>query len=263
MDSKDSDSSCFCNRLVGTFPGYVWEESPPSQVSETNLAYVLCRLVGYSFDTCYQRGARYDDAGRYQHYPGTTYFGANLSTLEDTAPRVLAAWYLLGQDSGYPAVNFDAWNNNAAALTSTLILIQQIDAASTVLLKNSRALPLKAPNTIAIVSNGAANLSRGANGTASFPCLIGVSSGCHNIEISCRRDCDIVLDERHRPYRCEDRELFLFDHIIWIVVIVGRLFTAFKPILNCNFSSPTDMYEDVESAGINSLRESLETSIKK
>lgn len=44
-------------------------------------------------------------------------------------------------------------------------LIRQIDAASTVLLKNSAGiLPLKAPKTIAIIGNGAANSSKGANG---------------------------------------------------------------------------------------------------
>ncbi|KAJ7735027.1 beta-glucosidase [Mycena metata] len=113
---------------------------------------------------------------------GTTYFGANLTSavnagsvtqarINDMATRILAAWYLLGQDSGYPAVNFDAWNNAAAfnqhinVQSTHGTLIRQIDAASTVLLKNTNgALPLKAPKTIAIVGNGAANSSRGANG---------------------------------------------------------------------------------------------------
>lgn len=36
---------------------------------------------------------------------------------QDLATRILAAWYLLGQDTGYPAVNFDAWNLNSAVNT--------------------------------------------------------------------------------------------------------------------------------------------------
>lgn len=33
------------------------------------------------------------------------------------ATRILAAWYLMGQDSDFPAVNFDAWDINAAVNT--------------------------------------------------------------------------------------------------------------------------------------------------
>ncbi|KAF7371297.1 Beta-glucosidase [Mycena sanguinolenta] len=91
--------------------------------------------------------------------------------INDMATRILAAWYLVGQDSGYPAVNFDAWNNGASfnqhinVQSNHATLIRQIDAASTVLLKNTNgALPLKAPKTIAIVGNGATNSSKGPNG---------------------------------------------------------------------------------------------------
>ncbi|KAJ7159012.1 glycoside hydrolase family 3 protein [Mycena crocata] len=113
---------------------------------------------------------------------GTSWFGTNLvnavnsgsvpqTRINDMATRILAAWYLVGQDSGYPAVNFDAWNNNAAGSQHINVqsnhgtLIRQIDAASMVLLKNTGGvLPLKAPKTIAVVGNGATNSSRGANG---------------------------------------------------------------------------------------------------
>lgn len=58
-----------------------------------------------------------------------------LTTSQDMATRILAAWwvvsfsgerirdwfipqrYLMGQDSGFPAVNFNAWNLNAAVNT--------------------------------------------------------------------------------------------------------------------------------------------------
>ncbi|EMD41674.1 glycoside hydrolase family 3 protein [Gelatoporia subvermispora B] len=111
---------------------------------------------------------------------GTTYFGQNLvnavqsgqvpeSRIDDMATRILAAWYLLGQDSGYPAVNFNAWNANEGSQVNVqgnhAELIRTIGDASTVLLKNEgNVLPLEAPKTIAIVGNGAGNSSVGPNG---------------------------------------------------------------------------------------------------
>ncbi|KAF8832554.1 hypothetical protein HHX47_DHR1001594 [Lentinula edodes] len=79
--------------------------------------------------------------------------------------------YLVGQDSDYPSVNFDAWNLNAPVNTHVNVqadhkdLILEIDRASTVLLKNTAGvLPLKKPSTLAIVGNGAFNSSKGPNG---------------------------------------------------------------------------------------------------
>ncbi|KAK6971550.1 glycoside hydrolase family 3 protein [Favolaschia claudopus] len=113
---------------------------------------------------------------------GTSYFGSNLTAavnsgavsqtrISDMATRILAAWYLVGQDSGFPAVNFDAWNTGSSfnqhvnVQSNHATLIRQIGAASTVLLKNTNsALPLKAPKTIGIVGNGAGTSSRGING---------------------------------------------------------------------------------------------------
>ncbi|TDL28550.1 beta-glucosidase [Rickenella mellea] len=113
---------------------------------------------------------------------GTSYFGPALvsavqsgsvpqSRVDDMAVRILAGWYLLGQDSGYPAVNFDAWNLNAPVNTHVNVqgnhgsLIRTIGAASTVLLKNvNNALPLNKPKSIGIVGNGAGPSSVGPNG---------------------------------------------------------------------------------------------------
>ena len=50
----------------------------------------------------------------------TTWWGPNLtayvdngtipeSRLTDMAERIIAGWYLLGQDSGYPDTNFNSW----------------------------------------------------------------------------------------------------------------------------------------------------------
>ncbi|KAF9535818.1 beta-glucosidase [Crepidotus variabilis] len=104
---------------------------------------------------------------------GTTYFGNSLlqavqsntvsqARMDDLATRILAAWYLVGQDKNYPAVNFDAWSNTNSFNKHIDVqadhknLIRTIGAASTVLLKNSKnILPLNKPKSIAIVGNGA------------------------------------------------------------------------------------------------------------
>ncbi|CDO72401.1 Glycoside Hydrolase Family 3 protein [Trametes cinnabarina] len=111
---------------------------------------------------------------------GQTYFGQNLvnavqsgqvpeARIDDLATRILAAWYLLGQDSGFPAVNFNSWSTGQGSHLNVQAdhknLIRTIDAASTILLKNvNKALPLKAPKSIAVVGNGATNSSKGPNG---------------------------------------------------------------------------------------------------
>ncbi|TEB39167.1 cellulose-binding beta-glucosidase [Coprinellus micaceus] len=113
--------------------------------------------------------------------PGTTYFGQNLvnavnqgrvnsSRIDDIALRILAGWYLLKQDSGFPSVNFNSWNINGAGQHIDVQgnhkqTARAVGAASTVLLKNvGGALPLKSPRTLAIIGNGAGPGSRGPNG---------------------------------------------------------------------------------------------------
>jgi beta-glucosidase len=113
---------------------------------------------------------------------GGTYFGQNLtdainsgtvsqSRIDDAATRILAAWYLLGQDSGFPPLNFDIrdlngpGNEHVDVQADHKTLIREIGAASTVLLKNkNQALPLKNPKTLAIIGNGAGPSSMGPNG---------------------------------------------------------------------------------------------------
>ncbi|KAJ7913541.1 glycoside hydrolase family 3 protein [Mycena leptocephala] len=112
------------------------------------------------------------------------------SRVDNMALRVLAAWYMLGQDSGYPPVNFDSHNNNAPDDQQVDVqddhktLIREIGQASTVLLKNRGALPFKNLKTIGIIGNGAGPAALGPNGddgvlamgwgsgTANFPYLI-------------------------------------------------------------------------------------------
>ncbi|KAJ7367385.1 glycoside hydrolase family 3 protein [Mycena albidolilacea] len=93
------------------------------------------------------------------------------SRVDDMALRTLAAWYKLGQDQGYPPVNFDSHNNSAAddervdVQGDHKVLIREIGKASTVLLKNTAgALPLTNIKTIGIIGNGAGPAARGPNG---------------------------------------------------------------------------------------------------
>ncbi|KAG8766910.1 hypothetical protein FRC12_006574 [Ceratobasidium sp. 428] len=100
------------------------------------------------------------------------------------AERIVAAWYLLGQDNDFPPVNFDAFrplaqeNNSHVDVTGDHYKIEKADvwfyrlvremgAASTVLLKNvNGALPLKKPITMSLIGSDAGPGTRGPNGYA-------------------------------------------------------------------------------------------------
>jgi len=121
---------------------------------------------------------------------GNNYFGSQLlsavnsgtisqSRLNDMATRILAAWYLLGQDSGYPATNFNAWNSGSGQHIDVQgnhsVLIRQITAASTVLLKNTNSvLPLSKPASIAVIGSHAAPNPSGPNACSDRGCNTGV-----------------------------------------------------------------------------------------
>ncbi|KAF7364847.1 Glycoside hydrolase family 3 protein [Mycena venus] len=116
------------------------------------------------------------------------------SRVDDMALRTLAAWFKLGQDSGYPPVNFDSHNNSAPddqrinVQDDHKVLIREIGKASTVLLKNiAGTLPFANLKTIGIIGNGAGPSSHPLNtfvgddgvlamgwgsGTGTFPYLI-------------------------------------------------------------------------------------------
>ncbi|KAF8346638.1 glycoside hydrolase family 3 protein [Amanita rubescens] len=141
---------------------------------------------------------------------GTSYFGGNLTAyvengtisearVDDMATRIIAGWYLLGQDSpSYPETNFNAFfpldeatNEHVDVQDDHADLVRQIDASSTVLLKNvNGALPLKKPMSLALIGSDAGPGGAGPNqfsdqggdegilamgwgsGTAWFPYLI-------------------------------------------------------------------------------------------
>ncbi|KAL1729782.1 glycoside hydrolase family 3 protein [Schizophyllum commune] len=115
----------------------------------------------------------------------------------DAAKRILAAWYLLGQDEGFPETNFNTWDLEDPATNQHVnvqadhgALIREIADASTVLLKNEdNILPLAssknakngrrnnaktAPSSIAILGNGAGPSSKGLNGCEYQSCDDGV-----------------------------------------------------------------------------------------
>ena len=134
---------------------------------------------------------------------GTTYFGSNLTAyvyngtipqarVDDMgmskslhiypsiplskpviATRILAAWYLLGQDSPeYPPTNFNAFHPDDDSTNERIdvqanhdILIRELGAASVVLLKNERgALPLgKKDRRIALIGSDAGPGMAGPN----------------------------------------------------------------------------------------------------
>jgi beta-glucosidase len=103
----------------------------------------------------------------------TSYFGANLTTyvqngtipearVDDMATRILASWYLLGQDSpNYPTTNFDASHPLEEATNEHIDvqddhgkLVREIDASGIVLLKNvKKALPLKKPRKLVLIGS--------------------------------------------------------------------------------------------------------------
>ncbi|KAH9010572.1 beta-glucosidase [Lactarius pseudohatsudake] len=106
---------------------------------------------------------------------GTSYFGANLTAyvqngtipaarVDDMATRILAGWYLLGQDSpSYPHTNFNAFQPLDEATNEHIDVqddhdkvVREVGAASTVLLKNvNGALPLKKPRKLVLVGSDA------------------------------------------------------------------------------------------------------------
>jgi beta-glucosidase len=88
--------------------------------------------------------------------------------LDDMAKRVLAAWYLTGQNSGFPAINLKAnvqgnHKDNVRAVARDGI----------VLLKNTGVLPLKKPSKIALIGSAAVKNPKGINSCTDRGCNAG------------------------------------------------------------------------------------------
>ncbi|KAJ5780789.1 CAZyme family GH3 [Penicillium paradoxum] len=172
------------------FPGYIMSDWNAQHTNANSaLAGLDMTMPGSDFNTP----------------PGSIFWGTNLvdavangsvpqSRLDDMATRILAAWYLLDQDQGYPEVTFSSWNGGKASIDVTAdhaSVARVVARDSIVLLKNQRhALPLRRPKSLAIIGQDAiANLNgpnacvdRGCNngtlamgwgsGTSEFPYLI-------------------------------------------------------------------------------------------
>ncbi|KAJ3098467.1 hypothetical protein HDU96_011070 [Phlyctochytrium bullatum] len=104
--------------------------------------------------------------------PDRFWWGANLtaavragrvpsSRVDDMAVRVLSAWYKLGQDRGFPATSFNAFNQQDGAKVDVQgdhgQHIREVGAASSVLVKNmGETLPIvkkKYPRGIAVIGS--------------------------------------------------------------------------------------------------------------
>ena len=136
---------------------------------------------------------------------GLSFFGANLTIavlngtvpqwrLDDAATRILAAWYYVGRDNNTVDINFDSWtldtygyehyfsnrsygviNEHVDVRNEHGLLIRQLGAASTVLLKNTNnALPLTGNEKLtAVFGEDAGENSEGPNGCADRGCDMG------------------------------------------------------------------------------------------
>ncbi|KAJ3120270.1 hypothetical protein HK100_012868 [Physocladia obscura] len=121
------------------------------------------------------------------------------SRLNEMVTRILSAFYMLGQDKGFPDIAFDSWAQKAKNVYNFkycfkhhIQFIRELGAASTVLLKNSKSvLPLqpRSEDLIAVIGEDARLpkvlnefVNRGGNdgtlaqgwgsGSAEFPYLV-------------------------------------------------------------------------------------------
>ncbi|KAF2456505.1 putative glycosyl hydrolase [Lineolata rhizophorae] len=110
--------------------------------------------------------------------------------VDDMVTRIIASWYLTGQDQSYPPVAFDSWNGNGGPDVSgnhdEVALAVARDGI--VLLKNEdNILPLSNPGSIAIIGSDAIANPQGINSCADMGCnqgtlTMGWGSGTVNMQ---------------------------------------------------------------------------------
>jgi beta-glucosidase len=124
--------------------------------------------------------------------PGTDFNGGNVlwgpqlqtaisnqqvkqSRLDDMVKRVLAGWYLLGQDKGYPNVTFNSWKigtHEVGGNHKTNVRATARDGI--VLLKNTNTtLPFKKPKSIAVIGSDSIVDPKGPNACVDRGCTNG------------------------------------------------------------------------------------------
>ncbi|KKY16468.1 putative beta-d-glucoside glucohydrolase [Diplodia seriata] len=122
---------------------------------------------------------------------GGIYWGRNLTAaiaagevlqerLDDMVKRILAAWYLTGQDTGYPPVLFSSWNGGAGGpdvQADHKNVARAVARDGIVLLKNENGtLPLRgnaAPASLAIIGQSAIVNPEGPNACEDRACNTG------------------------------------------------------------------------------------------
>lgn len=142
----------------------------------------------------------------FKNPPGSIYWGQNLinavrngdvpqSRVDDMVRRILAQWYALGQDQGYPPVLFNSFNGGAGGpdvQANHKDVARAVARDGTILLMNvNGSLPLRRPGSLAIIGEDAVVNPAGPNacpdracdtgtlamgwgsGTADFPYLVG------------------------------------------------------------------------------------------
>ncbi|KAM7217010.1 Glycosyl hydrolase family 3 C-terminal domain containing protein [Rhypophila decipiens] len=87
------------------------------------------------------------------------------SRLDDMAKRILAAWYFLGQNKGYPAINL-----RANVQGNHRENVRAVARDGIVLLKNDGILPLKKPGKIAVIGSSAVANPKGINSCVDKGC---------------------------------------------------------------------------------------------
>lgn len=94
------------------------------------------------------------------------------SRLDDMVKRILAAWYHVGQDKGYPPTSFSSWKIETKDVGGThRTNVRKMAADGIVLLKNANAsLPLAKPKSIAVVGLDSIVGPNGPNACADRGC---------------------------------------------------------------------------------------------
>ncbi|KAF2477372.1 beta-glucosidase 1 precursor [Lindgomyces ingoldianus] len=94
------------------------------------------------------------------------------SRLDDMVKRILAAWYLVGQDKGYPTATFNSWKIGTQNVQGNhKTNARAIARDGIVLLKNTgNALPLRKPKSIAVIGSDAVVAPKGMNACADRGC---------------------------------------------------------------------------------------------
>jgi beta-glucosidase len=141
--------------------------------------------------------------------PGSIFWGPNLqkavadgsvpqARLDDMVTRILAAWYLLNQDKGYPEVTFSSWDGGKASVNVTdhhATVAHEVARDSIVLLKNqANALPLGRPKSLAVIGSDAIVNPDGPNACSDRGCdtgtlAMGWGSGTAQFPVSHRQCC--------------------------------------------------------------------------